>query len=92
MWQGTLCGRVLTRDQDWTIDRPRRPGGGHCMCNSDRGESVRLLREDDPVSVVVGRDKLDGVLSGHVVTVGRKAGTQCSEDEEQEAGQQPVGG
>jgi hypothetical protein len=62
------------------------------MCHSDRGDSVRLLRQDDPVPVVVGRDKFDDVSPGHLVTVGRKAGTQCSEDEEQEAGQQPVGG
>ncbi len=54
------------------------------MCKSDRGDSVRLLRQDDPVSVVVGGDKFDGVISGHLVTVGRKAGPQCSEDEEQE--------
>ncbi len=61
------------------------------MCNSDRGDSVRLLRQDDPVPVVVGGDKFDGVLSGHPVTVGRKTGTQCSEDEEHETRQQPVG-
>ena len=92
MWKVALGGWVLTRDQNWTIDGPRRSTSGNCMRKSDRGESVRLLREDDPVSVVVGRDKLDGVLSGHLVTVGRKAGTQCSEDQEQETGQQPVGG
>ena len=92
MWKVALGGWVLTRDQNWTIDGPCRSTSGHCMCNSDRGDSVCLLRQDDPVSVVVGRDKLDGVLSGHLVTVGRKTGTQCSEDEEQETGQQPVGG
>ena len=91
MWKVTLSGRVLTRDQNWTIDGPRRSGGGHCMCHSDRGDSVRLFRQDDPVPVVVGRDKFDGVLSGHPVTVGRKTGTQCSEDEEHETRQQPVG-
>ena len=43
------------------------------------------------MSVVVGGDKFDDALSRHPVTVGWKAGTQCSENEEQEAGQQPVG-
>ena len=91
MWKVALDGRVRTRNQNWTIDDPHCSGSGHCMCKSDRGDSVRLLREDDPVSVVVGGDKFDGALSGHLVTVGRKAGTQCSEDEEQETRQQPVG-
>lgn len=50
------------------------------MLNSDRGDSVRLLRQDDPVPVVVGGDKFDDVIASHPVTVGRKAGTQCSED------------
>ena len=58
----------------------RRRCGGQGMLNSDRGDSVRLLRQDDPVFVVVGGDKFDDVISGHPVTVGRKAGTQCSED------------
>ena len=61
------------------------------MWSSDRGDSVRLLRQDDPVPVVVGGDKFDDVISRQPVTVGRKASTECSEDEEQEAGQQPVG-
>ena len=61
------------------------------MWNRDLGDSVRLLRQYDPVSVVVGGDEFDDVISSHAVTVGRKAGTQCSEDEEQEARQQPVG-
>ena len=60
------------------------------MWNSDRGDSVRLLRQNDPVPVVVGGDKFDDVLASHPVTVGREAGAQCSEDEEQEAGQQLV--
>jgi len=50
------------------------------MLNSDRGDSVRLLRQDDPVPVVVGGDKFDDVIASHPVTVGRKSGTQCSED------------
>ena len=50
------------------------------MWNSDRGDSVRLLRQDDPVPVVVGGDKFDDVIASHPVTVGRKSGTQCSED------------
>ena len=61
------------------------------MWNSDRGDSVRLLGQDDPVSVVVGGDEFDDVISSHPVTVRWKAGTQCSEDEEQEPGQQPEG-
>jgi hypothetical protein len=61
------------------------------MWNSDRGDSVRLLRQDDPVSVMVGGDKCDDVISSHPVTVGRKACTQCSEDEEQKPGQQLEG-
>ncbi len=90
MWKVALGGRVDSRDQHRMISDPRR-SGGQCMWNSDRGDSVRLLRQDDPVSVVVGSDKFDVVISSHPVTVGWKAGTQCSEDEEQEAGQQPVG-
>ncbi len=50
------------------------------MWNSDGGDSVRLLRQDDPVSVVVEGDEFDDVISRPLVTVGRKAGTQCSED------------
>ena len=50
-----------------------------------------MLRQDNPVSVVVGGDKFDDVISRKPVTVGRKAATQCSEDEEQEVGQQPEG-
>ena len=90
MWQIALGGRVHSRDQHRTMGDTHR-SGGHGRLNSDRGDSVRLLRQDDPVSVVVGSDKFDVVISSHPVTVGWKAGTQCSEDEEQEAGQQPVG-
>jgi hypothetical protein len=32
------------------------------MWNSDRGDSVRLLRQDDTVSVVVGGYKFDDVV------------------------------
>jgi len=90
VWQVALGGRERKRDQHRTIGDPHR-SGGHGRLNSDRGDSVRLLRQDDPVSVVVGSDKFDVVISSHPVTVGRKAGTQCSEDEEQETRQQPVG-
>ncbi len=90
MWKIALGGRVHSRDQHRTMGDPRRPGG-HGMLNSDRGDSVRLLCQDDPVPMVVWGDKFDDVISSHPVAVGRKAGTQCSEDEEQEAGQQPVG-
>ena len=90
MWQVAWGGRERKRDQHRTIGDPHR-SGGYGRLNSDPGESVRLLRQDDPVSVVVGSDKFDVVISSHPVTVGRKAGTQCSEDEEQEAGQQPFG-
>ena len=90
MWKVALGGRVYTRDQHRTIGDPRRCGG-HGMWNSDGGDSVRLLRQDHPVSVVVGGDELDNVISRHPVTVGREAGTQCSEDEEQGARQQPFG-
>ncbi len=90
MWKVALGGRVRSRDQHRTIGDPRR-SGGYGMWNSDGGDSVRLLRQDDPVSVVVGGDEFEDVISSHPVTVGRKAGTQCSEDEEQEAGQQPFG-
>ena len=90
MWKVALWGRVRRRDQHRTIGDPHR-SGGHGMWNSDRGDSDRLLRQDDPVSVVVGGDQFEDVISSHPVTVRRKAGTQCSEDEEQEAGQQPVG-
>ncbi len=90
MWKVALGGRDRKRDQHRTIGDPRR-SGGYGMWNSDGGDSVRLLRQDDPVSVVVGGDEFDDVISSHPVTMGRKAGTQCSEDEEQEVGQQPVG-
>ena len=79
MWKVALAGRVRSRDQHRTIGDPRR-SGGHGMLNSDRGDLVRLLRQDDPVPVVVGDDKFDDVISRHPVTVGRKASTQCSED------------
>ncbi len=74
-----LGGRVRRRDQYRTIRDPHR-SGGHGLLNSDRRDSVRLLRQYDPVSVVVGGDKFDDVISSHPVTMGRKAGTQCSED------------
>ena len=90
MWKVALGGRVRSRDQHRTIGDPRRSGRDG-MLNSARGDSVRLLRQDDTVFVVVGGDKFDDVISSHPMTVGRKAGTQCSEDEEQEAGQQPEG-
>ncbi len=90
MWKVALGGRVHSRDQHRRHSDPRR-SGKHGMGHSDRGDSVRLLRQDDPVSVVVGGDKFDDVISSHPVTVGRKAGTQCSENEEQEVGQQPEG-
>jgi hypothetical protein len=90
VWKVTLGRRVHSCDQHRTIGNARR-SGGHGMWNSDRGDSDRLLRQDDPVSVVVGSDKFGDVISSHPVTVGRKTGTQCSEDEEQEAGQQPMG-
>ena len=79
MWKVALGGRVRSRDQNRTMGDPRR-SGGRGMLNSDRGDSVRLFRQDDSVPVVVGGNKFDGVISGHPVTVGRKAGTQCSED------------
>ena len=90
MWKIALGGRVRSRDQHRTIG-DLRCSGGHSMWNSDGEDSVRLLRQDDPVSVVVGGDKFDDVVSRHPVTVGREAGTQRSEDEEQEKGQQPFG-
>jgi len=90
VWKVALDGWDHRRDQDRTIGDPHR-SGGHCMWNKDRGDSVRLLRQDDSVPVVVGRDKLDDIISRHPVTMRRKAGSQCSEDEEQEAGQQPLG-
>ncbi len=79
MWKVALGGRVQRRDQHRTIGDARR-SGGHGMWSSDRGDSDRLLRQDDPVSVVVGSDKFDDVISSHPVTMGRKAGTQCSKD------------
>ena len=79
MWKVALGGRIRSRDQHRTMGDPRR-SGGRGMLNSDRGDSVRLLRQDDPVPVVVGGDKFDDVIASHPVTVGRKAGTQCSED------------
>ncbi len=90
MWEAAFGGRDGRRDEHRTIGDPRR-SGGHCDWASDRRNAVRLLRQDDPVSVVARGDEFDDVISGHPVTVGRKAGTQCSEDEEQEAGQQPMG-
>ena len=55
--------------------------------NHDRGNSVRLLRQDDSMPVVVGGDEFDDAIPRHPMTMGRKAGTQCSEDQEQEARQ-----
>jgi len=51
----------------------RRRCGGQGMLNSDRGDSVRLLRQDDPVFVVVGGDQLLAVITGHPVAVGWEA-------------------
>ncbi len=79
-----------TRSEHRMTGDPRR-SCGQCKWDRNRGNPVPRLRQDDPVSVVVGSDKFNDVVSRHPVTVGRKAGTQCSEDEEQEAGQQPVG-
>ena len=90
MWKIALGGRVHSRDQHRTMGDPRR-SRGHDIWNGDRGDSVRLLRQDDPVFVVVRGDKFEDVISSHRVAVGRKTGSQCSEDEEQEAGQQPLG-
>jgi len=64
-----------------------RHGSEHYKCDGDRGDSVCLLRQDDPVSVVVGGDKFDDVTPGHPMTMGWKAGTQCSQNEEHEARQ-----
>ena len=86
MWKIALGGRVRSRDQHRTIG-DLRCSGGHSMWNSDGEDSVRLLRQNDPVPVVVGGDKFAGVISSHSVTVGREAGAQYSEDEEQKAGQ-----
>lgn len=89
MWNVAFGGRDRSGDEHRTIGDPRR-SGEHCDWANDLRNSVCLLRQDDPVSVMVGGDEFDDVISGHPVTVGRKAGTQCSEDEEQEAGQQPM--
>ena len=72
MWKLALGGRVRSRDQHRTIG-DRRRSGGHGMWNSHRPESVRLLRQDDPVSVVVGGDQLLAVITGHPVAVGWEA-------------------
>ena len=90
VWKVALGGRVLPSEKNWPLADPSCSRSGHCMCNNDRGDSVRLHRQSDAMSVVVGGDEFDGVLSGHLMTVGRKTGTDCSEDEQQEAGQQPV--
>ena len=68
MWKVALGGRDRGRDPHRTIGDPHR-SGGHRMWNNDRGDSVRLLRQDNSVPVVVGRDKLDDVISGHPVTM-----------------------
>lgn len=74
MWKVGLGGRDRRRDQHRAI-RDTHRSGGHCRWNSDRGDSVRLLLQDDPVSVVAWGDKFDDVISRYPVTVGRKAGT-----------------
>ena len=74
MWKVGLEGRDRRRDQHREIGDTHR-SGGHRRWNSDRGNSVRLLRQDDPVSVVVWGDKFDDLISRYPVTVGRKAGT-----------------
>ena len=85
-----LGGRHCRHGQHRTIGAVR-PSGEHCRRSGDRGYAFRLLRQDNPVSVVVRGDKFDDVISRHPVTVGREAGTQRPEDQEQEAGQQPFG-
>ncbi len=57
-----------------------------------RWYSVRLFGQDDPVIVVVGGDQLLAVIAGHPVAMGWEARSQCSEDEEQKAGYQPLRG
>ena len=54
--------------------------------------SVRLLGQDDPVFVVVGGDQLLAVISGHPVAMGWEARSQCSQNQEQKAGYQPLRG
>ena len=74
-----LGGRDGRRDEHRAIGDPRR-SGGHRRWDSGRGDSVGLLRQDDPVSVVAWGDKFDDVISRYPVTVGRKAGAQCPKD------------
>ncbi len=79
------------RKEHRMLGDPRR-SGGQCKRDRNRGNSVPRLRQDDPVSVVVGGDEFADVISRHPMTVGRNAGTQCPEDQEQEAGQHALGG
>ena len=72
VWKVALRGRVRSRDQHRAMG-DRRRFGGQGMLNSDRGDSVRLLRQDDPVFVVVGGDQLLAVITGHPVAVGWEA-------------------
>ncbi|MCH7566014.1 MAG: hypothetical protein IH968_19575 [Gemmatimonadetes bacterium] len=85
-----LGGRDRRHDEHRVTGDARR-SGGHSRWGRDGGDSVRLLRQDDPVSMVVRGGKFDDVSFRHPVAVGRKAGAQRSEDQEQEAGQQPFG-
>ena len=57
-----------------------------------RWYSVRLFGQDDPVIVVVGGDQPGAVFTRHPVAMGWEARCQCSQDEEQKAGQQTLRG
>ena len=72
--RSTLVGKVALGGRDRRHDEHRiiedgRRSGGHSRWCRDRGDSVRLLLQDDPVSVVVRGDKFDDVIFRYPVTV-----------------------
>ncbi len=63
----------------------RRRRGRHGERAWHRWDPVRLIRQEDRMAVMIGRDQLDVASVIHPVTVGRKARAQRPEDEQQEA-------
>ncbi len=69
----------------------RRRGGRHGERAGHCWDPIRLIRQDDTVIVMVGRDELDEVTVIYPMTVGRKPRAQRPEEEQQEAGNRLMG-
>ncbi len=76
------------RDRNLGEDRERyegRRGGRHGERAGHRRDPVRLIRQDDPMPVMVGRDEFGEVTVIYPVTVGRKPGAQRRQEDQQDA-------